>query len=139
MVHTVPDAVLCGDGVAYALHQSLYMKGLEVDFYCFSWYKVYGPHIAIMYGSRDAQKHMQSLGDFFEPRNTLKDKLGLPGANHECAQSIPRIVECLEAQAWQGIVDYEERLQKRLLKYLHGTDGTTSTEIPIRIHKHASL
>lgn len=40
-VHTVPGAMLCVDAVAYAPHRQIDVKALGVDFYCFSWYKVY--------------------------------------------------------------------------------------------------
>jgi selenocysteine lyase/cysteine desulfurase len=39
-VHTVPGALLCVDAVAYAPHRQIDVKALDVDFYCFSWYKV---------------------------------------------------------------------------------------------------
>lgn len=123
MVHKVPDALLCVDGVAYAPHRPLDMKDLEVDFYSFSWYKVYGPHIAMLYASRDAQKHMRSLGHYFKPSHTLEDKLGLAGTNYECVQSIPRIVDYLESQTWQAIIGQETKLQELFLSYLRGEDG----------------
>jgi selenocysteine lyase/cysteine desulfurase len=122
MVHEVPDALLCVDGVAYVPHRPLDMKDLGVDFYSFSWYKVFGPHIAMLYASRDAQKHMRSLGHYFNPGYTLEDKLGLAGANYECVQSIPRIVKYLESQTWQAIIDHEMRIQELLLRYLRGKD-----------------
>lgn len=40
MVHTVPGAKLCVDGVALAPHREVDVKALGVDFYSFSWYKV---------------------------------------------------------------------------------------------------
>ena len=40
MVHTVPGAKLCVDGVALAPHREVDVKALGVDFYAFSWYKV---------------------------------------------------------------------------------------------------
>ena len=40
MVHTVPGAKLCVDGVALAPHREVDVKDLGVDFYAFSWYKV---------------------------------------------------------------------------------------------------
>ena len=40
MVHTVPRAKLCVDGVALAPHREVDVKALGVDFYAFSWYKV---------------------------------------------------------------------------------------------------
>ena len=39
-VHSVPGAMLCVDGVAYAPHNAPNVKALGVDFYSFSWYKV---------------------------------------------------------------------------------------------------
>jgi len=46
-VHTVPGAMLCVDGVAYAPHRQLDMKALGVDFYSFSWYKVCSPELYV--------------------------------------------------------------------------------------------
>lgn len=40
-VHTVPGAFLCVDAVAYAPHRQIDVKAFGVDFYAFSWYKVY--------------------------------------------------------------------------------------------------
>lgn len=39
-VHTIPGALLCVDGVAFAPHREVDVKALGVDFYAFSWYKV---------------------------------------------------------------------------------------------------
>jgi selenocysteine lyase/cysteine desulfurase len=130
MVHEVPDALLCVDGVAYAPHRPLDMKDLGVDFYSFSWYKVFGPHIAMLYASKDGQKHMRSLGHYFKPSHTLEDKLGLAGANYECVQSIPQIVKYLESQTWQAIVDHETKIQELLLSYLRGKDDVQIYGVP---------
>ena len=40
VVHSVPGAMICVDGVAYAPHGKIDVKDLGVDFYAFSWYKV---------------------------------------------------------------------------------------------------
>lgn len=58
LVHTIPGAVLVVDGVSFAPHRPIDVKALDVDFYCFSWYKVYGPHIAQLYGRREVQKSL---------------------------------------------------------------------------------
>ena len=39
-VHTIPGAMLCVDGVAFAPHRQLDVASLEIDIYAFSWYKV---------------------------------------------------------------------------------------------------
>ena len=43
-------AILIGDGVSYAPHGFPDVKELDVDFYTFSLYKTYGPHVALLYG-----------------------------------------------------------------------------------------
>ena len=43
-------ARICVDGVAYAPHRAIDVQDWDVDYYVFSLYKCYGPHIAIMYG-----------------------------------------------------------------------------------------
>ncbi|POR36536.1 Uncharacterized protein TPAR_03246 [Tolypocladium paradoxum] len=79
-------ALVCVDGVGYAPHRPIDVKALGVDFYAFSWYKAYGPHIAMLYASCRAQTHMKSLGHFFNPSVTLADKLGLSAASYEPCQ-----------------------------------------------------
>ena len=57
-------AFLVGDGVSYAPHGFPDVKDLDVDFYTFSLYKTYGPHLALLYGKEEILK-------------------GLPNQNHE--------------------------------------------------------
>lgn len=117
-VHEVPGALLCVDAVAYAPHRGIDVKDLGVDFYSFSWYKVYGPHIACLYASRDAQQHLHTLGHFFKPTDTLENLLGLAAANYELTASIPEVCRYLEKVPWEQIAAYEEALQKVLIEYL---------------------
>ena len=117
-VHTIPGAMLCVDAVAYAPHRAIDVKDLGVDFYSFSWYKVYGPHVAMLYASRAVQKEMVSLGHYFKSGETLEEKLGLAGANYEVVQCLPQVIEYLASQPWENIKTYEERIQEILLSYL---------------------
>ena len=120
MVHqTSPNALLAVDAVAYAPHGPIDVKALGVDIYSFSWYKVYGPHIAMLYASERAQREMQSLGHYFKSGKTLEEKLGLAGANYECVQAVPRVTAYLGAAgAWDAIRRREEEIQEVLLAYL---------------------
>lgn len=70
-VHEVPGALFCVDAVAYAPHRAVDLRDWGVDFYSFSWYKVYGPHIATLYASRSAQKHLRTLGHFFKSTDSV--------------------------------------------------------------------
>ncbi|RFU73885.1 aminotransferase class-v [Trichoderma arundinaceum] len=126
--HSV-GALLCVDAVAYAPHRPVDVKALGVDFYCFSWYKVYGPHISMLYGSWSAQTHLRSLGHFFNPSASLDDKLGLAGGSYELVQSIPKVVEYLDSK-WTQVVSQEEVLQDVLLSYLKKQKNVTIYGVP---------
>ena len=47
---------MIGDGVSYAPHGFPDVKELDVDFYTFSLYKTYGPHLALLYGKENILK-----------------------------------------------------------------------------------
>ncbi|KAL2051990.1 hypothetical protein ABVK25_007682 [Lepraria finkii] len=120
-VHKIPGARLCVDGVALAPHRGVDVMALGVDFYSFSWYKVYGPHIAILYASREAQKTLGSLGHYFHTGQDLSTKLGLASASYELVAAIPKIVDYFgpdKQKTWEEIAEHEERVQAILLDYL---------------------
>lgn len=122
-VHAV-GALLCVDGVSYAPHRSIDVKALGVDFYAFSWYKVYGPHIALLYASTPAQQHIQPLGHYFNPTSTLENKLGLAGSSYEAVASLPRIATYLSGSN-AAITAHESALARILLDYLNARDDVT--------------
>ena len=97
------------------------VQTLGVDIYAFSWYKVFGPHIAQLY-VRDSVQHssMRSLGHYFKSGETLEEKLGLAGAAYELVQGVPHVVKYLKGMGWDGMVRHEEGLQEELLGYLRG-------------------
>ena len=121
-VHTIPGAMLCVDAVAYAPHRAIDVKGLGADFYSFSWYKVYGPHMAMRYASTAALKEMVSLGHYFKSGATLEEKLGLAGANYEAVQCLPEVVKYLAETPWEGVKEHEKNIQEILLQYLRSRE-----------------
>jgi selenocysteine lyase/cysteine desulfurase len=123
VVHEVEGAMFCVDGVAYAPHRPIDVKDLGVDFYSFSWYKVFGPHIAMLYGSTKAQEQLRSLGHFFNPTGTLENKLGLAAANYELTQAIPHVAQYLDSMG--DISSHEENLAEILLNYLRSRKDVT--------------
>ena len=81
-------------------------------------YKVYGPHIACLFASKQAQKHMTTLCHFFKPTHTLENLLGLAAANYELTASIPAVCKYLQGVPWDEISKHEEKLQGILIDYL---------------------
>lgn len=53
------------DGVAYAPHAPMDVEAWGVDWYLFSAYKVYGPHMAAMFGRREAWAALDGVNHFF--------------------------------------------------------------------------
>ncbi|KAE9377600.1 PLP-dependent transferase [Stipitochalara longipes BDJ] len=134
--------LICVDGVAYAAHRQIDVKKLGVDFYSISWYKVYGPHIALLYASSKGQEQMHSLGHYFLPHRTLEDKLRLAGSCFELVHAVRAVTDYLDFDEdvglWAGIVWQEARLQRTLLKYLNSRDdvtiwGETSPDPQLRV------
>lgn len=166
-VHKIPGAKLCVDGVALAPHREVDVKALGADFYSFSWYKVlrspsrvylpislefvnlrltplhqvYGPHIAILYASRTAQRNLGSLGHYFHTGTDLTTKLGLASASYELVASLPRVVSYFgpsKQSAWAAIALHEEKLQEILLGYLRKREdiniyGKTVSDRALRV------
>ena len=136
---TNPKALFCVDAVAYAPHAAIDVKALGVDFYSFSWYKVYGPHVSMLYVSEKAQKEIQSLGHFFKPGKTLEEMLGLAAGNYECVQSVPTVIEYIRGVGWDAIATQEEQTQEVLLSYLRSKPdiikiyGESSSDRKLRV------
>ena len=74
------------DGVAYAPHRRIECAEWDVDWYVYSTYKVYGPHMGVLYGRRDAFEQLTGPNHFFIPDDAVPYKFELGGVNHEgCA------------------------------------------------------
>ncbi|KAG2485840.1 hypothetical protein HYH03_015423 [Edaphochlamys debaryana] len=86
-----PGAQVLADGVAFAPHRTMDVATWGVDWYVWSCYKVYGPHMAVLYGSHSAFEHVAAVGapgpnHYFTPQGDLPYRLELGGAPHEgCA------------------------------------------------------
>jgi selenocysteine lyase/cysteine desulfurase len=100
-----------------------------VDWYVFSTYKVYGPHMSVMFGATDAMDELEGPNHFFIDRGDVPYKFELGGVLHEgCAA----LLGTRDYFAWlggcagrEGIVRayermgaLEEPLCKRLLEFL---------------------
>jgi cysteine desulfurase family protein (TIGR01976 family) len=74
------------DGVAFAPHRAMDVEAWDVDFYAYSTYKVYGPHMAAMWAASDALPELVGPNHFFIPDDELPYKFELGGVSHEgCA------------------------------------------------------
>lgn len=124
-------AQVVADGVAYAPHRAIDVEVWGVDWYVYSAYKVYGPHMAALFGRHEAFAALHGPNHFFVPRDAVPYKFELGGVNHEgCAgllglgdylcflaghEAFGRQTVLDAAALWEGC---ERPLQERVLRWL---------------------
>lgn len=101
-------AKICVDAVAYAPHRAIDVQAWDVDYYVFSLYKCYGPHIAILYGKYDLLLELDSQYHYFYGKDKVPGKLEPGNPCYELAYSTV------------GVLDYMCRLAKH-----HGATGSS--------------
>ena len=86
------NTIVIGDGVSYAPHGLPNVKELDVDFYTFSLYKTYGPHLALLYGKEEILKNLPNQNHEFLNGN-YPYTINPGGPNHEELVSLIGVYE----------------------------------------------
>ena len=76
------NAYIIGDGVSYAPHGFPDVKDLDVDFYTFSLYKTFGPHLGLLYGKKEILNQLPNQNHEFLD-GVVPYTLNPGGPNHE--------------------------------------------------------
>ncbi|MHC5212006.1 MAG: cysteine desulfurase-like protein [Planctomycetota bacterium] len=105
-VHAACPAKLVVDGVAYAPHRAIDVAAWDVDYYAYSTYKVYGPHMAALWGRREALAELTGPNHFFIKRDEWPYKFELGGVDHEGCAGLLALGEYLRFLA--GLADGSE-------------------------------
>ncbi len=95
LVHDA-GALVCVDGVAYAPHRQLDVKAWDVDFYLCSPYKIYGPHLGLLYGKREHLLRARAQNHYFIGETDIPLKLNPGGPNHELTAALTGIIDYFE-------------------------------------------
>jgi cysteine desulfurase family protein (TIGR01976 family) len=134
-VHAAGGRV-CVDAVAYAPHRLVDVQASGADVVVFSFYKVFGPHYAVMWLQRELLLSLPSLNHFFIGKDVLPYKLQPGNVNYELSYGCIGIHEYLcdvgsalgtsgtARQRMQAAFDaferHEDQLAERLLSWLRG-------------------
>jgi cysteine desulfurase family protein (TIGR01976 family) len=132
-------AMICVDGVAFAPHRRIDVQDLDVDFYALSFYKLYGPHYAMLYGKREHLLRLPGINHFFITEDEIPYKFQPGNVNYELSYGMLGLWDYLEGFArahdradltdrssdlvefaFESIAKHEAGLADRLLKYLTG-------------------
>jgi selenocysteine lyase/cysteine desulfurase len=92
LVHDVGGQLVV-DGVSYAPHAAIDVTALDCDFYLYSAYKTYGPHVGVMYVRPQLLDAIPNQGHFFN-------------ADHPKYRLTPAGPDHAEIAAAAGIFDY---------------------------------
>ena len=146
-VHAVGGR-LCVDAVAYAPHRLVDVQASGADVYVFSFYKVFGPHYAVLWGRRELLLQLASLNHYFITPQTIPYKLQPGNVNYELSYGCMGISDYLEAvgsslgaqgdarsrmqYAFDAFERHEDALAEQLLTFLRGKAG-----VRIIGHNHA--
>jgi cysteine desulfurase family protein (TIGR01976 family) len=107
-------ALVCVDAVALGSHRAIDVKALDVDFLGCSIYKLYGPHVAALYGKREHLLRAQGQNHYFFGEDKIPLKLNPGGVNHEFTAAL------------SGVVDYFDDV------YAHHFDAAAN-DLPSRV------
>ncbi len=144
-VHAV-GARLCVDAVAYAPHRLVDVQASGADVYVFSFYKVFGPHYAVMWVRRELLLALPSLNHYFIGTDVIPYKLQPGNVNYELSYGCVGINEYLAnvgtglgctgsarqrmQAAFDAFEQHEDALAERLLAYLRGKAGVSIVGLP---------
>ena len=158
LVHAAGGRVVV-DGVAYAPHRAIDVRAWNVDYYAWSTYKVYGPHMGGLFARHEAIAELEGPNHFFIPADEIPYKFELGGVSHEgCAGlcALPHLLAFLAGderpaaadaetcdfdvvrRAFDTMAALEAPVQKRLLERLGAHDsvkiiGPESPDIDLRV------
>lgn len=110
-------AWVCVDGVAAAPHRATELKAWDVDFYLFSYYKVFGPHLGCLYGKREHLLKAKGQYHYFFPEDDLPHKFNPAGPNHESIASLAGISDYFDALADHHGIEATNRLEQTCRLY----------------------
>ena len=149
-IHDIPEicrrahaagAQVMVDGVAFAPHRRVDVKALDVDYYAMSLYKVYGPHIGLVYGKAPLLRRAAGQNHFFVGEDVVPYKFEPGNVCHELCASLPGVLEYLDAldehhfagapadqatrlgRVFGLIAQHEQSLAEPLLAFLDGRAG----------------
>jgi cysteine desulfurase family protein (TIGR01976 family) len=130
-------ALICVDSVAFAPHRAIDVSAWDIDFLALSVYKVFGPHVAVLYGKYDLFAELDNLYHYFYDKDKIPAKLEPGNASYELAYSSTGIVDYLAELggsagdvpvrqkielAFERITQHENILAEQLLSYLRSRD-----------------
>jgi cysteine desulfurase family protein (TIGR01976 family) len=139
-------ARLCVDAVAYAPHRLVDVQACGADAVVFSFYKVFGPHYAVLWVKREVLLALPSLNHYFIGQDVLPYKLQLGNVNYELSWGCAGIADYLRdvgtelgaagddrsrmQAAFDAFAQHEDALAEQVLGWLRARPGVRIIGLP---------
>jgi len=107
------NAYIIGDGVSYAPHGFPDVKDIDIDFYTFSLYKTYGPHLGLLYGKEEILKQLPNQNHEFLDGD-VPYTLNPGGPNHEELSCLIGVFEYFDGLYNHHFPNQENSLRKKI-------------------------
>jgi cysteine desulfurase family protein (TIGR01976 family) len=125
-------ALVCVDGVGHIPHRPVDVASLGVDFYAFSAYKAFGPHLGVLFGKSELLKKIPRWTHFFFADDEVPEKLELGSGPYESVAGLLGLEKYFRAlgknlsgplrqvmtDVYEDITRYETKLARDFLNYL---------------------
>jgi cysteine desulfurase family protein (TIGR01976 family) len=92
-------ALICVDGVAYVPHRAVDVQKMDIDFYVFSFYKLYGTHSALLYGKQELLEKLPGINHYFIDEEEVPYKFQPGNQNYELSYGALGITDYISEMA----------------------------------------
>lgn len=120
------------DGVGFVPHRSVDVHDLGVDYYAFSPYKAFGPHLGVLYAKADLQRGLPRWNHFFFEEDDIPAKFELGSGSFELISGLTGLEKYVRAISkdmvsplpdvfrtfYRNVVEHENKLTRGLLNFL---------------------
>jgi len=110
------NSLIVADGVSYAPHGFPDVEYLDVDFYSFSTYKTFGPHLGLLYGKKHILDLLPNQNHEFVKNELPNITLNPGGPNHEETACLIGVSEYFDNLYNHHFSDTEKNHRQRIEK-----------------------
>ncbi len=130
------------DGVAYAPHHAPDVAAFGCDWYVYSTYKVFGPHMAALFGRREVLEKLTGPNHYFIPRTNMPAKWEVGGCSSEGCSMINALwpYVCFMADTPQATtLPLDSSIFKRAFGTMAKLEDTLMRRIVSFLSSHSSV
>ncbi len=128
LAHAI-GAIVVVDGVANAPHSVVDVQALGADFYVLSLYKVYGPHVALLFGTHEAWSNVKGPNHCFIKEGDLPWKFELGCQPYEALAGLLGVGDYFSLVAGSTVPGHDRQAVEAAYGVFRGLEGPVQARI----------